>query len=661
MNPAPSSTQAPDAHSPSASRATAAICVAAALLMAFFAAVPLERFPHSGDEYAYQYQARTFLAGRAVNPPAPDPAAYEQVHIISTPERMYSKYPPGWPAVLAAGEAARVGFLVNPLLAALTLWVAFRLARRVAGDTVALAFLLLLATNGFYLLNGATFFSHPMVGLALVLGLDALYRYSAAPRSRYALAAGACLGAILLTRPQDALLVGAGFAVAGIALLRQAPHSSRLAHGLSALIGPALALGAFLLYNRATTGDALLFGHIARSASDRPTWNPLGSVLSTVNRLQEYVVVASVGLAAFLLRPRSSGSAAERPPARMLALAALIVFLYWLGYSTYTQPDGPPRFGPRYLYPAHILTFFLAATALVRSLRPGALRPLLLLVVAAQLVQTGVVIDSAHKTIHAATGPERAANVLAKAIAPNRAMVLVEGPAGSVPTYDLIRNGIDYTHPVVFVGRVPQAGAMDRIPYLWDGAGGLPMLRSLDPHADVQAVALTQTGATVLRPEPQQGWIVTRGSNRCSKYFWEFPGSRPTDWSTLGPCGEGIVQAGHPPAPGEAWEDTGRKWFFAVFRTFLDLDEPGSYAFHLRVAGAIRLRLDGRTLLETQAAIGDWAPEMRVDLDPGIHRVELSYFTTRRPALLEWSARGPSGEELESWRYSALRAMAGPR
>jgi hypothetical protein len=629
--------------------------------MALFAAIPLERFPHSGDEYAYVYQARTFLAGRLTNPPAPDPVAYEQVHIISTPARMYSKYPPGWPVLLAAGEAARVGFLVNPLLAGLTLWVAFRLVRRVAGDTLAMAFLLLLASNGFFLLNGATFFSHPMVGLALVLGLDALRRYHEVPRARHALAAGAWLGAILLARPQDGLVVGAAFAAAGITLIRQAPRASRLAHGLSTLIGPGLALGALLLYNRATTGDPLLFGHLARNATDRPAWEPLGMVLSSVNRLQEYVVLASAGLAALLLRRRTPGSVDDRLSARMLAFVALIVVLYWVGYASYTQPDGPPRFGPRYLYPAHILTFFLAATALVRGLRPSALRPLLILVVTAQLVQTGVMVDSAHKTVHAATGPQRAAKVLADAIAPNHAMVLVEGPAGSVPAFDLIRNDVDYTNPVAFVNRAPQTGAMDRIPYLWDAAGGLPMLRSLDPHSEVQAVALTEARATILRAEPQQGWIVTRGSNRCSKYFWAFPGSRPAEWSIGGPCGNDVLEAGHPPAPGEPWEHAGRKWFYTVFRTFLDIDEPGTYAFRLRAAGTVRLELDGRTLLEARVASRDWAPEMRVDLDRGIHRVELSYSTTRKPALLEWSASGPGGEDLEPWRYSALRAVAEPR
>ncbi len=295
---------------------------------------------------------------------------------------------------------------------------------------------------------------------------------------------------ILLARPQDAILVGAAFAVAGIALIRRAPRSSRLTHVLPALIGPVIALGALLLYNRATTGDALLFGHLARNPHDRPTWNLLGMVLASVNRVQEYVIVAFAGLAAFLLRPRSS--TADRPSGRMLAFVALIVLLYWAGYATYTQPDGPPRFGPRYLYPAHVLTFFLAATALVRALRPIALRPLLVVLVTAQLVQTGVMVDSARKTVHAATGLERAAKVLAEAIAPNRAMVLVEGPAGSVPDYDLIRNDIDYLNPVAFVRRVPKtATAMDRIPYLWDDAGGLPILRCLDPHADVQAVALT--------------------------------------------------------------------------------------------------------------------------------------------------------------------------
>ncbi len=650
----------PGAASGGESRAAAFLCLAAALVMALLAAFPLERFPHSADEYAYQYQARTFLAGRVVNPPAPDPAAFAQTHIVGTPEGIYSKYPPGWPVVLAAGELLRVGHLVNPLLAGLLLWFAFRLTRRLAGARIAWTLLILLATNGFFLLNGAGYFSHPLAGLALVLGLDAIHRYAAGRRARHAALAGLWFGVILLARPQDALFLAPGFALAGATLLARGSGPSRLPHALLALVGPLLAAVALLLYNQATTGDPLLFGHLARDPSDRPGWNPLETVFAVVNRLQEYGILATAAFAALLIRPRRRGAAtassAVLPSDCVLGFAALLVALTWLGYSLYTQVDGPPRFGPRYLFPANALTFFLAAAGLVRALRPEALRPMLLMVAAVQIIQTGVMVHSAGKTIHAATGLQRTARALEEAIAPDRALVLVEGFAGSVPAHDLIRNDVDLAAPVLFARRIPEGMATNRIPYLWDGAGGEPILRALDPGATVQAVALAGTEATVLGAEPQQGWIVTSGSNRCSRFFWAFPGSRPTTWSAWGPCGECMVEAGFPAAFGAPWDHAGRRWFYALYRTFLRLDAPGDYAFRLRAEGTVRIRVDGRSLLDAVLTAADWAPQLSVFLEPGVHRVEIAYAAAGRPGLLEWSARGPEGEELAAWRYSTRRA-----
>ena len=191
MNSAPSPSPALTPRPIATTRAAAAICVTAALLMAFFAAVPLERFPHSGDEYAYQYQARTFLAGRVTNPPAPDPVAYEQVHIISTRGGCTPSTRPGGPR--CSPPARRLASDSWSTRSSPRSRCGPRFASPGASPATPSRWRssLLLATNGFFLLNGATFFSHPLVGLALVLGLDALRRYHEAPRARHTLAAGA--------------------------------------------------------------------------------------------------------------------------------------------------------------------------------------------------------------------------------------------------------------------------------------------------------------------------------------------------------------------------------------------------------------------------------------------------------------------------------------
>src|ERR1700720_3643065 len=79
----------------------------------------------SADDYSYQYQARLLAAGKLY---AEDPL-YDKAHslhdciasnnLTDYHGRRFSKYPPGWPALLAVGAALKVPWLVDPVLGAL--------------------------------------------------------------------------------------------------------------------------------------------------------------------------------------------------------------------------------------------------------------------------------------------------------------------------------------------------------------------------------------------------------------------------------------------------------------------------------------------------------------------------------------------------------------
>src|SRR5467141_1914872 len=82
----------------------------------------IQRFPNSGDEQAYLFQANLFSHGQLY---AEDPI-YDQKHPLNkfvaadamddTGGRRFSKYDPGWPGLLALGLRLRVEGLVAPLL-----------------------------------------------------------------------------------------------------------------------------------------------------------------------------------------------------------------------------------------------------------------------------------------------------------------------------------------------------------------------------------------------------------------------------------------------------------------------------------------------------------------------------------------------------------------
>src|SRR5215831_15306286 len=99
----------------------AATLVIPALLVSFLMA---QRLPMAGDDYAYMYQAKLFASGRLyAQDPLYNPSLpfYEclQTHCITDDQgHRFSKYPPGWPLLLAVGVKLGIPWLVDPLLGA---------------------------------------------------------------------------------------------------------------------------------------------------------------------------------------------------------------------------------------------------------------------------------------------------------------------------------------------------------------------------------------------------------------------------------------------------------------------------------------------------------------------------------------------------------------
>src|SRR3954467_12464617 len=73
----------------------------AAFLMSLgIGALVLNRFPNSGDEYVYLYQADTMARGRVGNPAPAEPDAFRFNYIARRDNRLYGTFPPGWPLAL---------------------------------------------------------------------------------------------------------------------------------------------------------------------------------------------------------------------------------------------------------------------------------------------------------------------------------------------------------------------------------------------------------------------------------------------------------------------------------------------------------------------------------------------------------------------------------
>lgn len=186
-----------------------------------------QRLPHVEDEIAYLYQARTYARGVLWAPPPPDLSAFFVPFWLIIRDHWISKYPIGWPMLLAIGEVFHAGWLVAPTLGAMMVALIYQLGAELYDRQIGLIAGILALSSPFYLIQSSTFMSHPASALWTTLLLWAWLRLERTSRQqkptvKWSLLAGASLGMIAITRPLTAVGVAVPFAVAPfVQLIRQ--------------------------------------------------------------------------------------------------------------------------------------------------------------------------------------------------------------------------------------------------------------------------------------------------------------------------------------------------------------------------------------------------------------------------------------------------------
>lgn len=640
------------------------IYVLTAGILYYIASEVFRRFPHSGDEFAYMLQARTFLEGKIINPPPPFPPVYTPIHTITMPWGMFGKYPPGWPVFLAIGHTLSLSFLVNPVLGVLALVRGYRLVERLADRQTALIMIALMASSSFFLFNSASFYAHPLVLLALVLILDHLDRYRRNPATRDALIAACALGVIVLARPFDAVLI-LGLALPVLATYFFRNFSRPLVRDTALAIGvQLLAVALYLLYNKGTTGDFFTFGHQLVDPLDRPELDPVEMDRPFLFRAKRYLeVFVPVILVPFALLPKSADGTLSR---RMAAALLAFSLLFWIGYATYLIPDLPPRHGPRYLYPTLFPLALLAATAIMRAFPPAARWVAVALICAGQLTQTAYASRSINLSIDAGTSIYQATNYLSAMVAPERLLVGMLGQSGSIPAIDLIRNDLDYEQEAIFIRtplglRPPAPASQDRLRYFFDGVGGAPVLWSDDPDASIAMFVLSVPSPTAIPKQDRQGWVLVTGSNHCYGQYRTYPGMREDYWARLGPC-PGPSKVSWVPEPmidaGESLRQQARR-FYAHFRSFLHIEKGGLYRFEMdSTGGGAMVRVGNMIVVDDDPVTPGGKGNGKADLKPGIYPVSVSYYHLEGVPSMSFKAMGPEGEPIPRERF--LTVPPGP-
>ena len=170
-------------------------------LALYVAVQQLERIPHVQDSVTNLFQAQTLARGRLWAPPPARPEFFVQEFLTVYRDKWFGQYLPGFPLLLAPGVWLGAPWLINPLLAALTIPLTFQLARDWGGAPLARWALLLLASSPLFLVMSGTMMVHAAELFWAVLFLLAWRRHWQRRAWRWGVMSALALGMAALTRP----------------------------------------------------------------------------------------------------------------------------------------------------------------------------------------------------------------------------------------------------------------------------------------------------------------------------------------------------------------------------------------------------------------------------------------------------------------------------
>ena len=174
---------------------------------------PLSWFSTRGllnpDESGYSFEARIFVSGHlksapligasASVPATPDEVFFEN-HVLR-PDGWFPKFPPGWPAVLAAGYAVSAPWIITPILSILSLLTIAAIGRELFSPQDRLLAVCFAVLSSFYLVNSIGMMSHALCGLLSAVACFCLFRGLDTGRVSYFWGMFASMGFALQVRP----------------------------------------------------------------------------------------------------------------------------------------------------------------------------------------------------------------------------------------------------------------------------------------------------------------------------------------------------------------------------------------------------------------------------------------------------------------------------
>jgi len=344
------------------------------------------------DEGVYVFQAHMLLHGKLTLPAARYGEFFRPWLSGERHRLLFTEYQFGLPALLAAFVAV-LGSVHTGVAAAagLTVLAIYGFTDELLGDTkVALTAAAIYVVTPIFMVQSALVLTYGVTVLCLLSAGWALLRGARLTSVRYFVVGGLFIGAVVLTRPFDALLFGVPVAPLVLVRLERAQRLRLLVRA-----GAAVALGILpfvavtLWYNAATTGSLLsfpnntadplnTFGFGARRLlpTEAPMYYDLPSALSSLGaNLWSVPSWLFGGPAALVLCVIGLAGSRLRRGERLVLLAMFAIFpagyLFWWA-TRLSAAFGANGLGPHYYLPGMVGLVVLSALGLVRiATRPA--------------------------------------------------------------------------------------------------------------------------------------------------------------------------------------------------------------------------------------------------------------------------------------------------
>jgi hypothetical protein len=378
--------------------------------------------PHVGDSVCQIFVAKTFLHGQLWAQPPPlelQPFFFET--FLNDTGKWYSQYLPGFALLMVPMVVIGATWLLNPLLTALTVPIAYGIGKAADNDRLGRYTVLLLAACPFVIFMAGGQMNHPAMLFWGCLAILSFLKLSGNRWRWWAFWAGLALGMGVITRPLTGVVIILPLLLYWFNIVRSGHgiHRSDTSIWLRQL--SLMALGAagpiifLLIYNTSTTGspfqvgyNVVWQGHTTLGFGDSswgPAHTPWLGVLNTLNNLNglnrylfEIPIPALIGVLLYVVfRGMTSQSSAPKKPFGGFELFVAIIFTVIGAYFFYFFQDF--CYGPRFMYvlvvpllviiAAGIRSFITAAEPLGYSretVRSGVLHVVIVCLVAALAV-----------------------------------------------------------------------------------------------------------------------------------------------------------------------------------------------------------------------------------------------------------------------------------